>query len=110
VHQLLRDSQKLLELAISRHGAGRYRSHHDWSAKDLKDMLHFLLETRSRPLCVFVDGLDEVANADGLDILTKLIEEMIEFPEIKVCVSSRPEAWVIHLLKERNGPCLRRAY
>ncbi|KAF4958312.1 hypothetical protein FGADI_2478 [Fusarium gaditjirri] len=94
VYQLLRASQELLELAMSRHGASPYLSPHDWPVKDLKDMLYWLLENLSRAICLFLDGLDEVANADGLDKLTEVIEEILNFPQPKFAF----------LAGQRSGP------
>ncbi|KAF5550918.1 hypothetical protein FNAPI_7593 [Fusarium napiforme] len=106
IYQLLLRTEDLQELAMSRHDNGSYRSHHDWSSRALKSVLRQLLETKFRTLYIFVDGLDEVANADGLHRLTQEIEEILKFPGIKICVSSRPEALVIKWLEKLNSPSI----
>ncbi|KAF4500744.1 small s [Fusarium agapanthi] len=73
---------------------GSHKSYHDWSQKTLKGLLRQILEAKGHTLRIFVDGLDEVANDDGLDKLTEEIEEVLQSPGIKICVSSRPEASV----------------
>lgn len=42
------------------------------------------------PVCIFIDGLDEICNGDLLALL-KLIIVMRSLPNVKVCVASRPE-------------------
>ncbi|KAF5648833.1 hypothetical protein F25303_4861 [Fusarium sp. NRRL 25303] len=85
---------------------GSYKSYHDWSSKALKCLLRQVLEAKSHAICIFVDGLDEVANDDGLDRLTREIEEILQFPGIKICVSSRPEASVLRWLERLNTPSI----
>ncbi|KAF5725091.1 hypothetical protein FMUND_185 [Fusarium mundagurra] len=99
VHQLLARSEHLQELVMGLYATSSHKSYHDWSSRSLKTLLHQILETKSHAICVFVDGLDEVANDDGLDKLTREIEEVLQFPGIKICVSSRPEASVIKWLE-----------
>ncbi|CAH0025057.1 unnamed protein product [Clonostachys rhizophaga] len=79
-------------------------SYHDWSDDELKSVFYFILKNDSRQLCIFVDGLDEISNTDGLYALIKLIEEISKFPNVKMCVSSRPETLVTNWLTKQNVP------
>ncbi|CAH0057446.1 unnamed protein product [Clonostachys solani] len=79
-------------------------SYHDWSNEELKSVFYFILKNDSRQLCIFVDGLDEISNNDGLFALIKLIEEISKFPNVKICVSSRPETLVTNWLTKQNVP------
>ncbi|VUC24091.1 unnamed protein product [Clonostachys rosea] len=79
-------------------------SYHDWSNDELKSVFYFILENDSRKLCIFVDGLDEISNADGLFPLIQLVEEMSKFTNVKLCVSSRPETLVTNWLTKQNVP------
>ncbi|SCV47444.1 related to small s protein [Fusarium fujikuroi] len=106
VHQLLAHSEHLQELAMRLYDTVSHKSYHDWSSKPLKSPLRQVLEAESHAICVFVDGLDEVANDDGLDKLTREIEEILQFPGIKICVSSRPEASVVEWLERLNAPSI----
>ncbi|KLO94922.1 small s protein [Fusarium fujikuroi] len=106
VHQLLAHSEHLQELAMRLYDTVSHKSYHDWSSKPLKSPLRQVLEAKSHAICVFVDGLDEVANDDGLDKLTREIEEILQFPGIKICVSSRPEASVVEWLERLNAPSI----
>ncbi|CAG9981279.1 unnamed protein product [Clonostachys byssicola] len=81
-------------------------SYHDWSDDELKSVFYFILKNDSRKLCIFVDGLDEISNTDGLYALIKLIEEISKFPNIKICVSSRPETLVTNWLTKQNVPSI----
>lgn len=104
VYQLLARSEHLQELAMGLYDTGSHKSYHDWSSKTLKSLLRQILGTKSHALCVFIDGLDEVSNDDGLDKLTREIEQILQFPGIKICVSSRPEASVVKWLERLHTP------
>ncbi|KAJ3549019.1 hypothetical protein NM208_g729 [Fusarium decemcellulare] len=62
----------------------------DWDHRELDRLLVSYSEQSSRPLCIFIDALDEVAlEQDAIDLL-KLVKRL-NLPNIKICVSSRPE-------------------
>ncbi|KAK4444594.1 hypothetical protein QBC34DRAFT_498199 [Podospora aff. communis PSN243] len=63
----------------------------DWSEKELRDVLQFLLSRSPRPVCFFIDGLDEVHESDGQPRLLDLLRELRSHLHVKMCVSSRPE-------------------
>ncbi|KAH6892959.1 hypothetical protein B0T10DRAFT_591770 [Thelonectria olida] len=105
VYQSLAGNEELTEhiLDLLRHlSSNTY--YHDWSTQDLKTVFSSILEKDTRHTCIFIDGLDEICNKDGLFELTQTIEEMLKFPNIKMCVTSRPETLVMGWLKKRNVP------
>ncbi|KAF4466237.1 hypothetical protein FALBO_6906 [Fusarium albosuccineum] len=62
----------------------------DWDHGELDRLLVGYAKQPSRPLCIFIDALDEVAlEQDAVDLL-KLVKRL-NLPGIKICVSSRPE-------------------
>ncbi|KAL8368305.1 hypothetical protein RB599_003970 [Gaeumannomyces hyphopodioides] len=63
----------------------------DWSVEGLQSVLHETLSLLQRPLCVFIDGLDEICPEDGSWRLMKVIDGLVAFPRVKVCLASRPE-------------------
>ncbi|CAI6342254.1 unnamed protein product [Periconia digitata] len=65
----------------------------DWSLKELKDTLEYLLAQSSPPTCIFIDGLDEIDSGDfgGLRGLLKLVTSLGRFHNVKLCLGSRPE-------------------
>jgi hypothetical protein len=63
----------------------------DWSKEELEEVLCFLFFSTSRTTCLFIDGLDEVDSSDGYFRLLELIEKFLNFPCLKICVSSRAE-------------------
>ncbi|KAL8717487.1 MAG: hypothetical protein Q9225_005268 [Loekoesia sp. 1 TL-2023] len=66
----------------------------DWSMKEATEVLLSALTIASRPLCVFLDGLDEFDEEEGSDKILKIIDRLITSNigvPLKVCVSSRPE-------------------
>ncbi|ETS80322.1 hypothetical protein PFICI_07851 [Pestalotiopsis fici W106-1] len=63
----------------------------DWSAEELRLLCLRVLSTYDRPICLFLDGLDEVDSRDGVVRLLNLVDEVAESANIKICLSSRPE-------------------
>ncbi|KAM7215819.1 hypothetical protein V8F06_008760 [Rhypophila decipiens] len=71
----------------------------DWSEKELRNVLGFLLGDSSKAFCFFIDGLDEISETDGQLKLMELIREMRAGSNMKMCISSRPEP----ILKKHLG-------
>ncbi|KAL5946132.1 hypothetical protein ACKVV1_004904 [Pyricularia oryzae] len=74
-------------------------SHQDWSEKELRSLVKTVIESEPSPICVFIDGLDEVP------VQQKLWEQvwmLAEFDKasVKLCVSSRPELRFENVLRE----------
>ncbi|KAF3070671.1 hypothetical protein GL218_00238 [Daldinia childiae] len=63
----------------------------DWDVEELKDLYFTILGTDMFPVCIFLDGLDEICDEDGPFSLLKLIDDLRIHPKVKICVSSRPE-------------------
>lgn len=103
VYQTLNDNQELTEYVLENFEHLAFKSnYHDWSTDDLEAVLHSTLEKDGRRFCVFIDGLDEIGNRDGLSNLIQSIERILHFPNVKVCVSSRPETSVMSWLKRKE--------
>ncbi|KAI1740912.1 hypothetical protein F4680DRAFT_418099 [Xylaria scruposa] len=67
-------------------------SEHDWSVAELRDVFLVALRLTNCPICVFLDGLDEIApESDDRDAIIGLVEELSDLGNAKICVSSRPE-------------------
>ncbi|MCJ1325070.1 hypothetical protein MMC10_001732 [Thelotrema lepadinum] len=79
--------------------------HSDWSLNELKESLLTFIQETSNHFCIFLDGLDEIDQKDGLYNLLRLLDEFEKLPRLKLCVSSRPQpAIMAHL---QNHPSLR---
>lgn len=63
----------------------------DWSMKELKGVSLSVLESYPLPLCIFVDGLDEICDANGPRPILNLVDDLQLIPNVKICVASRPE-------------------
>lgn len=72
----------------------------DWSTNELRLLCQNVLKSYSSPICIFVDGLDEICREDGVIILMEFVKELWEYPNVKVCVSSREEP---HLKARLDG-------
>ena len=59
-----------------------------WSKRELQEQLSKVLEHRSGPVCILLDGLDEYQ--DDKWALVKFLQETAK-PQIKLCIASRPD-------------------
>ncbi|KAL8310454.1 hypothetical protein RB597_010336 [Gaeumannomyces tritici] len=74
----------------------------DWSQQDLQSMLLDVMANYPRSIAVFVDGLDEVLEADGLLKLMEVIDTLgkplgLE-GKVKLCLSARPYPLIVDRL------------
>lgn len=93
-----------LQLPGSLHHRSR-NSHSDWSVKDLKTAISYMLRSTTSPVCIFLDALDECDPTDGSFNLLDLVQDWCRIPNVKICTSSRPEP----IFRQRlgQGPMLR---
>ncbi|KAF3770356.1 hypothetical protein M406DRAFT_325806 [Cryphonectria parasitica EP155] len=65
----------------------------DWTLDELERCLHTALRSRGvkRSVCLIIDGLDEVLEADGANALLRSIRQLEKLRTVRLCVSSRPE-------------------
>lgn len=118
IHQLVSESSELLEL-LSRHLQHKNsRSLQPWTWSLLRDSIKILCEqpeiSSKVKLCMFVDGLDECSHVETHDasnfdlpyphrdnrylqarrgdyrVLQKLVLDIMQHPNVKMCFSSRP--------------------
>jgi hypothetical protein len=66
-------------------------SHTDWSVEELKSTCLAVLSSHPSPICVFIDGLDEICEEDGAVALIRVVDSLRAIPTVKICVASRPE-------------------
>ncbi|PQE04625.1 hypothetical protein CJF30_00004429 [Rutstroemia sp. NJR-2017a BBW] len=66
-------------------------SNADWTVPILKRSLIASLRSCPRPVCLFLDGLDEISSADGPHDLLDLIRELSGIAGLKICLASRSD-------------------
>nr|RBQ87327.1 hypothetical protein FVER53263_00165 [Fusarium verticillioides] len=71
----------------------------EWSSQEAEKVLCFLLDASTHPICIFVDGLDEISDKDGYKALLDVVQRITRCRGVKVCVSSRPEAELVRRLE-----------
>ncbi|KAM0345605.1 hypothetical protein ACHAPU_006258 [Fusarium lateritium] len=76
----------------------------DWSTDELENILGYISQVDPRTRCIFIDGLDEVCNKDGLCKATQAIENLLKLPNTKICISSRPETIVMTWVTSQHVP------
>lgn len=64
----------------------------DWDKEDLQSLLHLYARQPARPVCLFIDGLDELMDDEGVGILIDFLDSLRRSSKLlKICISSRPE-------------------
>ncbi|KAL8752288.1 MAG: hypothetical protein Q9184_005780 [Pyrenodesmia sp. 2 TL-2023] len=96
VYQLV-DEERQLVTKLLRGNTGLLSKEHpgDWSKQELQRLLAQIIGLLDRPLCIFLDGLDEFDQEDDLDQLLNLVEDSSVSGMIKFCISSRPEHYIV---------------
>lgn len=94
LYQLLENSVKATNLvfqSIQRQWSGAKDDHTDWSVPELRSVFLQTLSSYEVPICIFIDGLDEVHPAEGPLQLLELVEQFHRCRNTKLCLASRPE-------------------
>ncbi|KAI0398991.1 hypothetical protein F4802DRAFT_82784 [Xylaria palmicola] len=79
-------------------------SEDDWSVKELHDVFLAALRLANCPICLFLDGLDEIVKLDDRESIIELVKELSRLGDLKICASSRPEN--IFRSRFESFPCL----
>ncbi|KAL8911912.1 MAG: hypothetical protein Q9171_002996 [Xanthocarpia ochracea] len=94
-YQILSEDMDLVEKSLHADaGLLSKRSIEDWSKGELRKLLMHSIVMLCRPICIFIDGLDEFDQGDDVQNLLSLIEEISFAGRVKICVSSRPEHYL----------------
>jgi len=75
----------------------------DWAYDEIREILLSALASVPGPVCIFVDGLDEIDPSDGQADLLRLLADLRTLPHIKMCVASRPEPTLQRSLRDFPG-------
>ncbi|KAI4189737.1 MAG: hypothetical protein LQ348_003758 [Seirophora lacunosa] len=100
IYQLVHDDGQLVtKLLCGDLSLPSKKNPEDWSKKELQKTLTHILDLLDRPLCLFLDGLDDFDQKDDVEQLLNLLEHGSTSRLIKVCISSRPEHYITTRLK-----------
>lgn len=100
LYQLLEASDALVDYITSHfNDITRKESYTDWAIPELKQVCFQALQSFGRPLCIFIDGLDEVDPKDGIFDLFEVLDVIKQSPSTKLCLSSRPEPPIVRRLE-----------
>ncbi|KAI9148938.1 hypothetical protein HJFPF1_10982 [Paramyrothecium foliicola] len=108
VHQLLisTSDDKITHFVLERFpGVAKKEYFQDWSQNELESLAFDILQIYTLPVCIFIDGCDEIAYKDGPSRLITTIHKLREASHIKLCVSGRPE-WLFSQ-RFKNVPTLK---
>lgn len=105
LYQLLVGQADLLEKILVKQALAMKDEPTDWSLQEIKDALDFAILNSETPVCMFLDGLDELdPNEPVSDLFSLLYGWLQRRPGwIKLCISSRPE----HVILQNIDICPR---
>jgi NACHT domain len=101
LHQLLEDNAPLTMQLLQKDLSLQRKVYvQDWDVQELSSLLRTVVrqQAESRPLCIFLDGLDEYERKADFRQPMDLIRDLSQEKNVKVCVSSRPEQHIRHEL------------
>ncbi|KAK8009326.1 hypothetical protein PG991_011877 [Apiospora marii] len=79
----------------------------DWSLEELQNAWSAMMKEDSIPVCLFLDGLDEIDPEDGTGALLDILKDNFQpFPHVKLCMASRPEPLLRTRLDQAKYPSL----
>ncbi|KAK4224249.1 hypothetical protein QBC38DRAFT_547850 [Podospora fimiseda] len=91
IHQVLcRDETNLWSTLSTFSFVSNKEEYTDWSFEELTCISKALLSVSSLPVCIFIDGLDEVSDKESADLMLETVRQL-RIDNAKLYVSSRPE-------------------
>ena len=107
LHQLLTGHQARINYVLESYPSALYEKECvNWKVSDLQRIVdHFLREPGTK-FILFIDGLDEIDNDDELFKILQMLKLGGESPQVRLCVSSRPEWIILQELKDYPTICL----
>jgi len=100
LYQILRENMTNLTELLREEPALLHKENiFDWSAEELQHVVLERFSNRTYSYCLFIDGLDEVEYEEGQVELVRILDKFRCQPNVKLCVSSRPEPMLKESLK-----------
>ncbi|KAI1651102.1 uncharacterized protein F4817DRAFT_311930 [Daldinia loculata] len=91
LHQVITENPDTLTLLLEGQPEVKEKaSEHDWPHQELLDALSICLRDITYTSCLFIDGLDEIQDDERVQVI-ELVELFKSIPNVKTCVTSRPE-------------------
>jgi NACHT domain-containing protein len=92
-HQILEANPDLVAKLLQKYpGFSKNVSISDWEVKHLQEIFTECLKMHQYPICLIIDGLDEIdKNDDPYELVSRIRDASSWRRDLKVCVSSRPE-------------------
>ncbi|KAF2652219.1 hypothetical protein K491DRAFT_64437 [Lophiostoma macrostomum CBS 122681] len=102
LHQILSHRADVRRMLLQEGALQSKVSHSDWSSEELESYLLNALKLVQSQVFIFVDGLDEIDHdqGDGLYNLLGLVHQLELLPNIRMCISSRPETLIVARLQD----------
>ncbi|EFX01692.1 hypothetical protein CMQ_8158 [Grosmannia clavigera kw1407] len=92
LHQMLASNTYAAQILQASPRLSYKQESSDWELDELEMTLQSTLKLHTQPVCLFIDGLDELDRQDDNFDLQRLVRDTFtSVPGLKMCVSSRPE-------------------
>lgn len=92
LHQLLLTDPGLSAVILNQISGTKFKNFYsDWSVKELDAAILAAFAASPNPICIFLDGLDEIDPSERPDKVLDLVDRLCRVPRLRLCVSSRPE-------------------
>ena len=92
LYQLCQHDQDTLDTILLREQSACLKDNiNDWSVSELSSLVFKYLSAINKPVCIFLDGIDEFDRSEGLLKILALIKKLSQLKMLKLCLSSRPE-------------------
>lgn len=88
-----KDVRTFVESTVKLHPSRR--DLRDWPVDDLEDLLIDGIKQHQGLVYISIDGYDESIHSEHKPKLLQLLKRLTEMENIKLCVSSRPEKWLV---------------
>ena len=108
IHQVLIAKPAIADYILGASDAVSLRENPtDWSLEELQGVWSAMMKNHSIPVCLFLDGLDEIDPKDGTGALLDILKDNFQpFPHVRLCMASRPEPMLRTRLGKAKYPSL----
>lgn len=107
LYDLISDDKDAIDQVLAEFAFSQSKDFYkEWSSQEVEIVLHSLFRAGLHPICIFIDGLDEISNKDGFSVLLDTIQKFTTYQKVKVCVSSRPETKLVNRLESIGAQSL----
>uniref|UniRef100_A0A0D2XBQ3 NACHT domain-containing protein n=1 Tax=Fusarium oxysporum (strain Fo5176) TaxID=660025 RepID=A0A0D2XBQ3_FUSOF len=85
LYDLISDDKDAIDQVLAEFAFSQSKDFYkEWSSQEVEIVLHSLFRAGLHPICIFIDGLDEISNKDGFSVLLDTIQKFTTYQKVKV--------------------------